>query len=92
MRRGTVTVTRARARAHDRGAMDPSSIILKFLAVLVLVGINAYFVRNDMASHIPACLPAEAFRTLEKHDVLRAAGEDVFAYAAAHGLPLVDVA
>src|SRR5688572_21074416 len=29
--------------------MDPSSIILKFLAVLVLVGINAYFVAAEFA-------------------------------------------
>lgn len=55
-------------------------------------GINAYFVRNDLATHIPECQPAQAFRTLEKHDVMLAAGEDVFAYAGTHGLPLVDVA
>ena len=29
--------------------MDPSSIILKLLAVLVLVGINAYFVAAEFA-------------------------------------------
>ena len=29
--------------------MDPSSIILKFVAVLVLVGINAYFVASEFA-------------------------------------------
>jgi hypothetical protein len=55
-------------------------------------GINAYFVRHDLAPHVPACAPEQAFRTLEKHDVLLAGGEDVFQYAAANGLALVDVA
>jgi hypothetical protein len=55
-------------------------------------GINAYFVRNDLAPHIPSCTPARAFRMLEKHDVLIAAGADVFTYAEAHKLPLVEVA
>jgi hypothetical protein len=49
-------------------------------------------VRHDLAPHVPACAPEQAFRTLEKHDVLLAGGEDVFQYAAANGLALVDVA
>ena len=55
-------------------------------------GINAYFLRNDLAPNVPPCSPASAFRTLEKHDVLIASGQDVFTYAATHELPLVEVA
>jgi len=55
-------------------------------------GINAFFLRNDLAPHIPACDAATAFRVQEKHDVLLAAGEDLFAYAAREGLPLVEIA
>jgi len=54
-------------------------------------GINAFFLRNDLATHIPACDPRTAYRILEKHDVLIAAGEDVFAYAKREGLPLVEI-
>lgn len=55
-------------------------------------GINAFFLRNDLASHIPACDPRTAYRVLEKHDVLMAAGEDVFRYVAREQLPLVEIA
>ena len=55
-------------------------------------GINAFFVRNDLALHIPACDPRSAYRVLEKHDVLMAGGEDVFAYAAREQLPLIEIA
>jgi hypothetical protein len=55
-------------------------------------GINAFFLRNDVAPQIPACDPRSAYRILEKHDVLMAAGEDVFAYAREAGLPLVEIA
>jgi len=55
-------------------------------------GINAFFVRHDLAKHIPACDPRTAYRILEKHDVLLAAGEDLFAYAQREGLPLVEIA
>jgi len=54
-------------------------------------GINAFFLRNDLAAHIPACDPVRSYRIQEKHDVLMAAGEDVFAYAARESLPLVDI-
>ncbi len=55
-------------------------------------GINAFFLRNDLATHIPACDPRTAYRVMEKHDVLMAAGEDVFAYAKREQLPLVEIA
>jgi hypothetical protein len=55
-------------------------------------GINAFFLRNDVALHIPACDPRMAYRVLEKHDVLMAAGEDVFAYAEREGLALAEIA
>jgi hypothetical protein len=55
-------------------------------------GVNAFFLRNDLASHIPACDPRRAFRLLEKYDVLMQRGEDVFRYAVENALPLVEVA
>lgn len=55
-------------------------------------GINAFFLRNDLASHIPPCDAAHAYRIQEKHDILMAGGEDVFAYAAREGLSLVEIA
>jgi len=55
-------------------------------------GINAFFLRSDLAPHIPACDPRTAYRVLEKHDVLMAAGEDVFAYAERERLSLVEIA
>ena len=54
-------------------------------------GVNAFFVRKDLAPHIPACEPARAFRLLEKYDVLMQEGEDVYRYASEAGLTLVDV-
>lgn len=54
-------------------------------------GINAFYLRHDLAPHIPACDPHRVFRLLEKHDLLLKAGEDVFRYAAEAGLRLVEV-
>jgi hypothetical protein len=54
-------------------------------------GVNAFFLRNDLASHIPACEPRRAFRLLEKYDVMMQQGQDVFRYAADAGLALVEV-
>jgi hypothetical protein len=54
-------------------------------------GVNAFFLRNDLAAHIPACDPARAFRLLEKYDVMMQQGEDVYRYASKEGLALVDV-
>jgi hypothetical protein len=54
-------------------------------------GVNAFFVRNDLAPHIPACEPGRAFHLLEKYDVLMQQGQDVYRYAEQSGLTLVDV-
>ncbi len=54
-------------------------------------GINAFFLRNDLAPHIPACDPGRAYRVLEKHDVLMKEGMDIFRYASEQGLALVEV-
>jgi hypothetical protein len=54
-------------------------------------GVNAFFLRHDVAAHIPACDPSRAFRLLEKYDVLMLKGEDVFRYAVEHGLQLVEI-
>jgi hypothetical protein len=54
-------------------------------------GVNAFFLRNDLAPHIPACEPARAFRLLEKYDVLMLQGHDVYRYAEKAGLSLVEV-
>jgi hypothetical protein len=54
-------------------------------------GVNAFFLRNDLAPHIPACDPARAFRLLEKYDVLMQQGENVYEYVEREKLMLVDV-
>jgi hypothetical protein len=54
-------------------------------------GVNAFFLRHDVATHIPACDPSRAYRLLEKYDVLMQKGEDVFRYAAQQRLPLVEI-
>jgi len=54
-------------------------------------GVNAFFVRNDLAAHVPGCDPARAYRLLEKYDVLMQQGEDVYRYASQAGLSLIDV-
>ena len=54
-------------------------------------GVNAFFLRHDVATHIPACDPSRAYRLLEKYDVLMQNGEDVFRYAADNRLELVDI-
>ena len=55
-------------------------------------GVNAFFVRNDLAPHIPACDPQRAFHLLEKYDVMMLQGEDVFRYVEKAGLSLVEIA
>jgi hypothetical protein len=54
-------------------------------------GVNAFFLRNDLAPHIPACEPPRAFRLLEKYDVLMQKGEDLYRYIEKAGLSLVEV-
>lgn len=55
-------------------------------------GVNAFFLRNDLAPRVPACEPRRAFRLLEKYDIAIQKGEDIFQYAAKAGLELVEVA
>jgi hypothetical protein len=55
-------------------------------------GVNALFVRNDLAPEIPACEPARAFHLVEKYNTL--IGEkalDVFKWASDTGRELVEV-
>jgi hypothetical protein len=54
-------------------------------------GVNAFFLRNDLATHIPACEPARAFRLLEKYDVLMEQGEDVYRYVEREKVALVEI-
>jgi hypothetical protein len=54
-------------------------------------GVNAYFLRADVAPQVPAVEPARAYRLLEKYDLLIQEGHDIFRYAEKAGLPLVDV-
>jgi hypothetical protein len=54
-------------------------------------GVNAFFLRHDVAPHVPACEPSRAYRLLEKYDVLMQQGEDVFRYASQQGLQLVEI-
>ena len=54
-------------------------------------GVNAFFLRHDVAPHVPACDPVRAYRLLEKYDVLMQKGEDVFRYADEHALELVEI-
>ena len=54
-------------------------------------GVNAFFVRNDLAPHIPACDAGVNFRMLEKHDILLAKGGDPFEYSRTSGNALVEI-
>lgn len=55
-------------------------------------GVNAFFLRNDVAPEVPECSPARAFRLLEKYDVLKKdKGADVYTWAAENGRALVDI-
>jgi len=54
-------------------------------------GVNAFFLRRDLATHIPACEPQRAFQLLERYDVAMQQGEDVFRYVKEAGLPLVEL-
>jgi hypothetical protein len=55
-------------------------------------GINAFFLRNDLAPHIPACEPRRAFRMSAGYNQrVRDKAIDIFAWAAETGRTLVDV-
>lgn len=54
-------------------------------------GVNAFFLRNDVAPSIPGCEPQRAYRLLERYDVMMQQGEDVYRYAQEAGLTLVEI-
>jgi hypothetical protein len=55
-------------------------------------GVNAFFLRHDVAPEIPACDPARAYRLVEKYNTLIREKEiDVFKWASDTGRQLVDV-
>ena len=55
-------------------------------------GVNAFFLRSDVAPDIPACEPARAYRLVDKYnDLIREKEIDVFAWAAETGRAIVDV-
>jgi hypothetical protein len=56
-------------------------------------GSNAFFLRNDVAAHVPGISPSEAFRPFRIRTRLYEDEEqrDIFAVIRDQGLPLVDV-
>jgi len=55
-------------------------------------GVNAFFLRNDVAPEIPACDPAHVYRIPDKYnELIREKQLDVFAWARESGRELVDV-
>jgi hypothetical protein len=57
-------------------------------------GVNAFFLRNDTAPHVPACDARASFRSLDKiayRNILRKLAADPVGYFSKRGLPLVDV-
>ncbi len=64
------------------------------LVVCEDAGVNAFFLRNDLAPDIPGLTPAQAYRPLlDKWDVMdtRVKQIDIYKRIAEHGLPLVEV-
>lgn len=55
-------------------------------------GVNAFFLRNDVAPEIPACDPAQVYRIPDKYnELIREKQLDVFKWARESGRELVDV-
>ena len=57
-------------------------------------GVNAFFLRNDLAPSLPGVSPEQAYRQMRRRiasDEDEPHVEDVFGLAAEHGLPLVEV-
>jgi hypothetical protein len=55
-------------------------------------GVNAFFLRNDLATHIPTCEVERAWHLMNEYSaMLRSGKEDVYALAARVGAELVDV-
>lgn len=64
------------------------------LVVVEPRGVNAFFLRNDVAPHVPPCDARESFRSLDKiayRNILRKLEADPVGYFSKRGLPLVDV-
>ena len=55
-------------------------------------GVNAYFVRNDLAAEeLPEVQPSEVWRLLDKHQEQVSEGMDVYALIEEHSLELAEV-
>lgn len=54
-------------------------------------GVNAYFVRNDVAPNIPLCDPRDEYRLLDKHAKLLARTPNLLSEMVERGLPLVEL-
>ena len=55
-------------------------------------GVNAFFLRNDVAPEIPACDPARVYRIPDKYnELIREKQLDVFKWARESGRELVDI-
>jgi hypothetical protein len=54
-------------------------------------GVNAFFVRSDVAPELPEIDPADAFRLLDKTERRMRGGADPYAEFARRGLELIDV-
>jgi hypothetical protein len=55
-------------------------------------GVNAFFLRNDVAPEIPACEPARVYRLVEKYNTLIGEKQiDVFQWAEETGRRLVEI-
>ena len=55
-------------------------------------GVNAFFLRNDVAPEIPACDPAHVYRIPDKYnELIREKQLDVFKWARESGRELVDI-
>ncbi len=54
-------------------------------------GVNAFFLREDVATDIPACDPARTYRLLDSNRAMLEDGWDLETFVADRGLPVVDV-
>ena len=62
------------------------------LVVVEPTGVNAFFLRNDVAPEIPACDPRHAYRIPDKYnELIREKSLDVFKWVAESGRQLVEV-
>jgi hypothetical protein len=62
------------------------------LVVVEPTGVNAFFLRHDVAPHIPACDPARVYRIPDKYnELIRRKEIDVFQWAKDTGRELVEI-